>query len=362
MLSKIKDLEAEDHRYWIKNILVYKDKLISCSTGPGIKFWDLKGEDVTYTQTLIGHSNTVMYILVYKNKLISCSWDKTIKIWDLNLNLSGKGENIKLIKTLEGHSDTINYMFIYKDKLISCSWDKTIKIWDIEGENTEPIRTLADFDNTHVVYLVVYKNKLIVSLFDETIKILDLDDENYRVIKMWKGHENRAIHMVIYQDKLISSSCKTIKIWDLNLSGKEEDTQPIITLEGHKNWIVFMSIYKDKLISCSDDGVINIWSLKGDDLYKCLETYNIRVDKLTFYGGYLYACLASEIKILKYQPYFEDYQNAVRTISKIMNSSCISYQNKLYKGSFYKREVNLVMSQLDIYNNKISSINKISSN
>ena len=47
-------------------------------------------------------------MVIYKDKLISCSGDKTIKIWDMNMNLNLKGENIQPIKTLEDHTDWVN--------------------------------------------------------------------------------------------------------------------------------------------------------------------------------------------------------------------------------------------------------------
>ena len=69
-------------------------------------------------------------MVVYGDKLISCSNDYTIKFWDLNQ----KGKNGKPIKTLEGHTNKVICMVVYEDKLISCSEDTTVKIWDLKGE------------------------------------------------------------------------------------------------------------------------------------------------------------------------------------------------------------------------------------
>ena len=60
-----------------------------------------------------GHADWVSDILVYQNKLITCSYDKTIKIWDLNSH--------KCFKTLEGHTDWVNNILVYQNKLITCS-------------------------------------------------------------------------------------------------------------------------------------------------------------------------------------------------------------------------------------------------
>ena len=247
-------------------------------------------------------------MVIYKDKLISCSNDKTIKIWDLNLE--GKRENIKPIKTLEGHTDRVIHMVIYKDKLISCSFDKTIKIWN-----------------------------------------LDLEGENNRCIRTLEGHTNCVLYMVVYKDKLISGSGdNTVKIWDL----EGENIRCIRTLEDQSDWIDNMVIYRDKLIICSEDRTVKICDLKeADNLNQLTITYNMRVSMILFYNGYLYACNDNTIKILKYQPYFEDYQKAMLTVFKIMNTRDILFRNELYIGKLYIREVKLLMDMCDNYNNTV---------
>ena len=402
MLSEIKTLR---HRLYINHLVLYKDKLITCSSDNTIKIWNQKGEDIEPIITLEGHRNAVTYMVVYRDKLISGSWDNTIKIWDLNLKgdtkciktLEGhsnyinymliyqdklisssfddtikiwglKGDN-KCIKTLEGHINLINHMIIYKDKLISCSWDGTIKIWDLnlKGEDTKCIKTLKGY-SSYIIYVTIYKDKLIASSTDNTIKICDLNMNlnligDTEPIKTLEGHKDWIRCIVVYKDKLIScSDDKTIKIWEL----QGDNNKCIKTLKNHNDWVKYLVVYDDKLLSCSDDKTIKIWNLnlsgEGDNMEKSVETYIIFAYNILFYHGYLYGCSPGEIKILKYQPYFEDYQKAVLTIFKIMNSSYISYKNKLYKGKFYLREVNLLMNQFDKYNTSTANTSYRNSN
>ena len=180
-------------------------------------------------------------------------------------------------------------------------------------------------------------------------------------IKSLASHTNQINHMVVYKDKLISCSWdRTIKIWELNLEGK--DAKLIRTLDHPYYDINYMVVYKNTLISCAWSKNNKIWNLDNENVEESL----IHANNLIFYKGYLYGHSGKEIKILKYQPYFEDYQKATLTIFKIMNSSCISYQNKLYKGRFYKREVDKLMEMYDKYNTatttNFSSATKISSN
>ena len=67
-----------------------------------------KGEDTKLIRTLEGHTDWVINMVVYQDKLISCSYDNTIKIWDLNL----EGEDTKPIRTLEGHTIGLIYDYL----------------------------------------------------------------------------------------------------------------------------------------------------------------------------------------------------------------------------------------------------------
>ena len=129
------------------------------------------------------------------------------------------------------------------------------------------------------------------------------------------------------------------------------------TLEGHSHGIEYLVTYKDKLISCSDDETIKIWNLNlKDNLNENVETYNTCIDDLILCNGYLYGCYGNKIKIFKYQPYFEDYQKAVLTVFKIMNSKRILFRKKLYKGKFFLKEVNKVMEMYDTFSTNIITI------
>ena len=207
------------------------------------------------------------------------------------------------ITTLKGHTDFIRNIIIYKDKLISCSNDKTIKIWN-----------LKDFSKGEVTL---------------------------------KGHTDWVRNIIIYGDKLISCSYDhTIKIWNL-----KDFSECEVTLKGHTRCINNIIIYGDYLISCSNDSTIKIWNLKD---YQLLDTFeNIYTWNLFLHRGLLYCNDYKDIKVLKFEPAYQDYQNATFTIFDIINKPKISFRGQYYTGRFYSRGLKRVSDMYDKYNNYV---------
>ena len=161
-----------------------------------------------------------------------------------------------------------------------------------------------------------------------------------------KGHTNWIRNIILYKDKLISSSNDhTIKIWNLKDFSEGE-----VTLKGHTNGINNIIIYKDKLISCSNDETIKIWSLKD---YQLLYTFEINVSTLYLHRGLLYCDNNEDVKVLNFEPYYQDYENAIIKIFNIINEPKISFRGRYYIGRFYSRGLKLVSDMFDKYDSYI---------
>jgi WD40 repeat protein len=156
-----------------------------------------------------------------------------------------------------------------------------------------------------------------------------------------------VINIIIYGDKLIScSEDKTIKIWNLKNYSEGE-----VTLEGHTDRIRNMITYGDYLISCSGDKSIKIWNLK---YYQLLYTFeNINTFTLYLHRGLLYCNDDKDIKVLKFEPAYQDYQNATFTVFDIINKPKISFRGQYYTGKFYLRGLKRVSDMYDNYNNYV---------
>ena len=162
-----------------------------------------------------------------------------------------------------------------------------------------------------------------------------------------KGHTDFITNIIIYEDKLIScSDDKTIKIWNL-----KDFSEGGVTLKGHTHWVSNIITYGDKLISSSDDKTIKIWNLKD---YKLLDTFeNINASNLLLHRGLLYCNDNKDIKVLKFEPAYQDYQNATFTVFDIINKPKISFRGQYYTGRFFSRGLKRVSDMFDKYNNYV---------
>ena len=124
----------------------------------------------------------------------------------------------------------------------------------------------------------------------------------------------------------------------------------ITTLEGHIYGINNIIIYGDKLISCSIDKTIKIWSLKD---YQLLDTFEINASTLYLHRGLLYCNNNEDVKVLNFEPYYQDYENAIIKIFNIINEPKISFRGRYYIGRFYSRGLKLVSDMFDKYDSYI---------
>lgn len=204
-----------DHFDSVRDIIRYKDKIITSSNDRSIKVWDLKTGAVL--RTIAGHSGYVWAIYLFDDKLVSGSWDGRIIIWDLRdfkklkeyfINLSvtdlwaisnstDKGSYNVYVSTLEGYIVKITPSIIQKAKLC----DGTL--WTIDGK--------IEKDRKEEVYTAGW---------DGNIYVLD---EQLRLKRTFKGHNATIFKVVLYNGYLISvGSDNILKVWDKGFKQKSE--------------------------------------------------------------------------------------------------------------------------------------------
>ena len=104
-----------------------------------------------------------------------------------------------------------------------------------------------------------------------------------------------------------------------------------MSFESHTRWVNNILVYQNKLITCSLDNTIKIWDLNS---YECLKTYFSNTYNLKAHEGLLYYNDNNTIKILKYQPFYDNYYKALKTIFIFINKSKFCLEGKYIEESF----------------------------
>ena len=119
-----------------------------------------------------------------------------------------------------------------------------------------------------------------------------------------------------------------------------------MSFKGHTSCVRNILVYQNKLISYSTDNTIKIWDLSS---YQYLQTYSSNTHILKAHEGLLYYDDYNEIKILKYQPFYDNYYKALKTIFIFINKSKILFRGEVYRGTFFVREKRLQEEMYDKY-------------
>lgn len=257
-----------------------------------LKLWNL--EDLSYRQTLSGHTNSVCAVAfsLQGHLLASGSEDHTVKLWDI--------ETGQCLLTLRGHTGRVwSVAFSPDDSLLaSGSEDHTLKVWDVE--TGQCLRTLSE--HTNWVCSVAFSPGACPTLasgsYDQTIKLWNpftgdclqtmkghrnwiwsvafspngeelASGSGDHSIRLWQlktgkclgmlvGHNSRVWSVAFSPDGQLlasASSDRTVKIWDA------QTKNCLHTLEGHTNltWSVAFSSDGQLLASGSQDETIRLW-------------------------------------------------------------------------------------------------------
>ena len=155
-----------------------------------MRIYELNNDGSNLIKKLEGHNDITLKVIIYKNKLISCSRDKTMKIWEK------KEENnyncIKSIIISDNSGKNTNILQINENKLVSSAVDSNyIKFFDIKKDFDE-ITTIKNIsvnwcwnsmelfkENKYFFYLLIlpkfenflhYLHRLCLKTFPQNIK------------------------------------------------------------------------------------------------------------------------------------------------------------------------------------------------
>jgi WD40 repeat protein len=304
----IKTFSADEAFYPITSIsFLNQTKLLvvySCGT---IKVLDL---DLCSEQVLAKHEqklpNTLTSTAICQKMLATASEDNTIKIWnvstgnllnEINRNIemdwlnpnwikslafSPDGKKLvagsdylqvwdvragNLLLNLAHHSNWIRSLAFSPDgqTLASGSDDKLIEVWDLTTENRKYM-IVGGRAHKGAIHSLAFSpdGKILASgSYDDTVKLWDVDTGE--ILHTLTGHSNTVTSVTFSPNGRTLASAglvynQSIKLWDV-AKGEE-----ITTFTGHSSSVNSIAFSPDGkvLASGSDDGSINLWSVKND--------------------------------------------------------------------------------------------------
>ena len=113
----------------------------------------------------------------------------------------------------------------------------------------------------------------LVSSSDKTLKVWDLaQPDGSQCVATLIGHTGWVRSVIaLPSGQLVSCSHdKTLKVWDL---AQPDGSQCVSTLAGHTGWIWnVIALPNGQLVSCSDDKTLKVWDLAQPDGSRCVAT------------------------------------------------------------------------------------------
>ncbi|VDM39990.1 unnamed protein product [Toxocara canis] len=227
--------------------LQYDDeKIISGLRDHTIKIW--QRDTLQCSQTLRGHTGSVLCLQYDDRVIISGSSDTTVRVWDVHTG--------ELLHTLLHHVEAVLHLRFQNGIMVTCSKDRSIAVWDMVSPREINVRRVL-VAHRAAVNVVDFDNKYIVSASgDRTIKVWSTDSCEF--VRTLIGHR-RGIACLQYHDRLVvsGSSDNTIRLWDIEIG------TCLKILEGHEQLVRCIRFDSKRIVSGAYDGRIKVWDLQA---------------------------------------------------------------------------------------------------
>eukprot|EP01063_Lacrimia_lanifica_P022041 TRINITY_DN29750_c0_g1_i1.p1 TRINITY_DN29750_c0_g1~~TRINITY_DN29750_c0_g1_i1.p1 ORF type:complete len:1125 (+),score=449.73 TRINITY_DN29750_c0_g1_i1:96-3470(+) len=136
-------IDAHSDAIWSLKLTI-GGELISGSSDSTIKVWEDPAGKPECMRVLMGHQGQVRNMLIWRNTLFSCSKDGTVACWDMN--------DWKVTEVLVGHEKTVTQMTLQNNQLCTSSFDKHINRWDVTSllDTRQTVSQFVPYDQSRV--------------------------------------------------------------------------------------------------------------------------------------------------------------------------------------------------------------------
>ncbi|KAG8905359.1 SCF ubiquitin ligase complex subunit cdc4 [Tulasnella sp. 403] len=207
-------------------------------------------ENPYHVMALRGHDNAVRALAVHGRTIVSGSYDTTVRVWDL---VTGECKY-----TLIGHSQKVYSVVIDHMRKQTCSgsMDGTVRIWSLKDGS---ILHILSGHTSLVGLLSLSATTLVSAAADSTLRIWD--PETGKLLHVLSGHTGAITCFQHDENKVLSGSDGTLKMWDTRDGTVTRDLLTGIT----GVWqVVFDRRFCVAASNRQDNSFLEVWDFAAD--------------------------------------------------------------------------------------------------
>lgn len=227
--------------------VIDKENIVCGHENGEISLWKKIGPKTKFEldKILVDHATSVRDLVAFKNYILSASSDRTIKVWDR------KGG--RLLNTVTCHNSYVWALEEAGNVLISGDWEGKVYIWDISAA-PENLKKLAEYNiGSSVSDLRYWKGSIVFSTLEGEVGIV----RNNQVVK--KRVAKQTLWTIsIGKEHIFAAG------WDGIVFVLDGSLNLVARLKAHNSTIFKLERFNNILLTAGSDNLIKIWEISED--------------------------------------------------------------------------------------------------